>query len=66
MLIPSVEGFKDLTYEIRLGHARLISVTLNYISRARIQHYMVFRVLVYPSHMCLYMDKRYGKIDAWV
>ena len=23
--IPSVEGFKNLAYEIRLGHARLIS-----------------------------------------
>ena len=25
----SVEGFKDPAYEIRLGHARLISMTLN-------------------------------------
>ena len=23
-------------------------------------------MLVYPSHMRLYMDKRYDKIDAWV
>ena len=24
-----IEGFKDLTYEIKLGHASLISMTLN-------------------------------------
>ena len=26
---------------------------------------MAFRVLVYPSHMRLYMDKSYDKIDSW-
>ena len=45
VLYHYTKAFKDLAYEIMLEHASLISITLKKISRACVQHYMVYNIL---------------------